>query len=94
MRADDLVAIILPLAAFSIPIIAIMAKHQQRMATLIHGAGGGADARLSQRMDEVESQVASSRAEIQEIKQLLIQQTLAIDSMKGLPLGGPPDAPG
>ncbi len=70
--------VIVPLIIFMIPIIAILTKHQQKMAELIHGG---------QRENQ---QIAQIMHELYELKQLVHQQTMQIDDIKSLGMGSSP----
>jgi hypothetical protein len=70
--------VIVPLVIFMIPIIAILTRHQQKMAELIHGG---------QRENQ---QITQIMHELYELKQLVHQQTMQIDDIKALSAGTPP----
>ena len=44
-------ALLIPIIALSIPVVAIWTKHRERMAGLGHGTGSGTDASLRQTVD-------------------------------------------
>lgn len=63
--------------ALMIPIVAILVKHQQKMAEILHRATPNAE-------------VEAMRREIADLRALVHQQTIQIDSLKGLgPVGTP-----
>jgi len=64
-------ALMIPLVAMFIPIVAILVKHQQRMTEIVHGSGGV----------ENRAEVAQLRQEVYELKQMLHQQMIAMDSL-------------
>ncbi len=61
--------ILIPLTALMIPIIAMMVKHQQQMAELVHGKGGTAE-------------IEGLKAELAELKNLVLRQTMALEAQK------------
>ncbi|CAN1515775.1 hypothetical protein MCEMSE15_00928 [Fimbriimonadaceae bacterium] len=66
------VAIMIPILALLIPVVAILTKHQQRMAELIHG--GEQNRQSSQEM-------LALRHEIAELRSLVHQQSIAVDNL-------------
>jgi hypothetical protein len=66
------VAIMIPILALMIPVVAILTKHQQRMAELIHG--GEQNRQSSQEM-------LALRHEIAELRNLVHQQSIAVDNL-------------
>ena len=77
-------AYLIPLVIFMIPIIAILTSHQQKMAKIIHErASIIPDQRQAQELNQL-------RAEIQELKSLVHQQAIAMDSMLGMRKTEPP----
>ncbi len=74
--------LLIPILALMIPIVAILTAHQRRMAEIIHqnhDSGFGAE-------------VQRLTAEVQALKELVLQQTLALDSAASRTL--PPAPPG
>ena len=67
----ELTPLIIPILLFLTPIVAILTAHQRKMAELMHMR------QAPQRDFEMES----LRSEIRELKQLLHEQTLAIDNL-------------
>lgn len=63
-------ALFIPILALMIPIIVVLLKHQQRMAEILHTSNNQV------RNPEIEM----LRFEVQELKQLVNQQTLAMDT--------------
>ncbi|MEQ1821006.1 MAG: hypothetical protein ABL949_00680 [Fimbriimonadaceae bacterium] len=74
----EIIAVMIPIVALFIPIVVVLTKHQQRMAELIHGG------------QKDNQQFAILHYEIQELKQLVHQQTLQIDNLRSLGPGTPP----
>jgi len=66
------IAILIPVIALMIPIVAILVSHQQKMAQIIHG---------SNRQQLPNPEVDALKREVQELKQLIHQQTIALDSV-------------
>jgi hypothetical protein len=66
------VAIMIPILALLIPVVAILTKHQQRMAELIHG--GDQNRQSSQ-------EILALRHEIAELRSLVHQQSIAVDNL-------------
>lgn len=69
---NDVLPYLIPIILFMIPIIAILTSHQRKMAELIHGnrANGNTN-----------GEIEALRREVQELKQIVHQQTLAIDNI-------------
>jgi len=65
--------LMIPILALMIPIIAILVSHQQKMAQIIHSSRQGVDAH----------ETAALRAELRELKEMVHQQMLALDSYAG-----------
>lgn len=59
------------LAVFSIPIVAILTAHQRKMAQLIHGTQGPRE------------EVEALRREVTELRNLVYQQAIKLDSLSG-----------
>lgn len=68
---NDVLPYLIPLAVMLIPIIAILTTHQRRMAELIHG----------NQANNTSSEIEALRREVQDLKQIVHQQTLAIDNI-------------
>jgi len=65
-------ALLIPICALMIPIVAILTTHQRRMAELIHGS----------RQNAISStELEMLRREVQELKQIVHQQTIAMDGI-------------
>ena len=75
------IAVFVPIVGMMIPIVYILAKHQQKMAEIVH----------SNRMPSPE--VESLRREVAEMKALLHQQVIALDSRGNPSSLTPPAAP-
>ena len=61
----------IPIIIFLIPIIAILTHHQRKMAELMHGS----------RVNGTGAEIDALRREVQELKEIVHQQTLAIDNI-------------
>lgn len=70
----DLIPIVAIVATFSIPVVAILTYHQRKMTELIHGRVN------QQQAAQLESQRIES--EMRELRQLVHQQTIAIDDVR------------
>jgi hypothetical protein len=79
---EVIAAVMVPLVFLMIPIVAILARHQQKMAEIIHRGSGGED-------------MAALRREIGELKTLMHSQAIALDNLAGTQkaLSAPPPAP-
>lgn len=88
----DALPLFIPIIIFMIPIVAILTRHQQRMAEILHQSN--AHHALGQG-----SEIANLRSEVNELKQLLSQQAILIDDLShsrpgpSLPPPGPPSPP-
>lgn len=71
---EDVIFAFIPIVVFMVPIIAILTHHQRKMAELIH--------RAPQPLPSPE--VDSLRREVLELKELIHQQTIALDNTKRL----------
>lgn len=69
---DEVLPYLIPIIIFLIPIIAILTNHQRKMAELIHGSKGNPNSA---------GEIEALRREVQELKQVVHQQTLAIDNI-------------
>lgn len=67
--------VLIPMMVFAIPIIAILTGHQRRMAELMHSRHAA-----NQNLQSPEVQVL--RAEILELKDLVRQQAIALDTLQ------------
>jgi hypothetical protein len=83
---EDVFFAMIPIAALMIPIVAILTYHQRKMAEIIHG---------SQAQSLPNPEVEYLRREVLELKQIVHQQTIAIDNFKQLPprSSSPPQSP-
>ncbi len=72
MDVVEVLALGIPILALLIPIVAIMTQHQRRMAEIIHRNQGASP--------EVNTELASLRLEVQQLKELLHQQMIALDT--------------
>ena len=79
---EDAFPFLIPIVLFMIPIVAILTHHQRKMAELLHG---------SRQNTLPNAEIEALRREVQEVKQIVHQQTIAIDSLRQLPQGGVQD---
>lgn len=70
---EDFIPILAILMVFGIPIIAILTSHQQKMARLF--AENHQNANLSN------PETQALRAEVRELKELVLQQSIALDNL-------------
>lgn len=86
MDLVELFAISIPIFALMIPIVAILTYHQRKMAELIHRRAPD---------DGTLREVAALRAEVQELKQLVQAQVIAMDGLSTRPVlpASPPPPP-
>ena len=75
--ADDFGPIIASIGVFMIPIIAILTAHQRKMAMIIHG--NRQNILNEQNVNHAQNEALS--AEVRDLKQLVYQQSIAIDSL-------------
>lgn len=68
---EDWIWVLIPLTALMIPIVVALTKHQQKMAEILHRNSGDHEA-----IDRLSREVA-------ELKSLVHQQTINIDSLAG-----------
>jgi hypothetical protein len=73
---EEVMVFLIPITALMIPIVAILTYHQRKMAEIVH-QGRGADV--------PNQEIQMLRREVQEIKEIVHQQTIAIDSIRSLP---------
>ena len=69
-----------------IPIVAILASHQRKMAELYRQGAPG-----QQPDAQTQYRIAQLEGEVSRLRELVHEQTIALDSMRSLP--GPPDVP-
>ncbi len=74
--------IFIPFFIVMIPIVRMLTKHQQRMAEIIHGSN----------QQDVGGEMAQLRKEVYDLKQLVHQQTIALDTLTNRTLQ-PPEQP-
>jgi hypothetical protein len=79
---EDVMPFLIPIVLFMIPIVWILTYHQRKMAELMHGSGSNA---------LPNPEINELRREVQELKQVVHQQTIAIDNLKALPSGAMKD---
>jgi len=68
-------AILIPILIFSTPIVAILTSHQRKMAELYH----------NRQQLQSNPEIAALRQEVMELKQLIHQQAIAMDSFTSHP---------
>lgn len=76
MDPKVIASILMPLGMFGIPIVAILAAHQRKMAALIHQQGG-----LSQ---QHVVELYELRREVENLKEIVHTQALALDDQATL----------
>ena len=66
MQVEGVMALMIPILGLSIPIVAILTKHQRDMAQLLHGGGGvqQALADLQQQVNDLRMQLAATQAQL------------------------------
>jgi len=82
----ELIPIVAILMTFSIPLVAILVNHQRKMAELIH------QNHIASMQPNAETE--AMRRELSEMKQLIHQQTIAMDDLRsqlGTRQATPPD---
>jgi hypothetical protein len=67
---ESILPFMIPIIVFMIPIIAILTSHQQKMAQIIH----------DQQKRQADPEIAALRQEVRELKELVHQQLIAMDS--------------
>ena len=67
----ETIAVMIPIIGLLIPIVAILTKHQQRMAEIVHNGAS--------KMPQ-SSELSALRQEVSELRQLIHQQTIALDN--------------
>ncbi|MBI1756503.1 MAG: hypothetical protein HYR64_05290 [Fimbriimonas ginsengisoli] len=77
IESDMIAAVTVPIVFATIPIVAMLLRHQRRMAELIHGAPTGRQAEL---IEQLRQDIAGQRKEIADLRELMHQQTIALDS--------------
>ena len=88
MDPEAIAAVIVPLGMFSIPIVAILASHQRKMAALIRGNAGFEHAHLAE--------LQSLRREVESLKEIVHSQALAMDDqviLRKMQTEAPPPMP-
>lgn len=78
----ETLALFIPILALTIPIVAILVSHQQKMAQIIHNGQG--------RSDQVTSEIQALRDEVRSLREIVHQQTIALDSAVNLRSTPPP----
>jgi hypothetical protein len=83
MRLVEILPLLIPFVIFLIPIIAILTRHQQKMAEIMRDQHGQASA----------AEIYALRREVSELKEIVHQQTLALDSVMPSGVKSVEDAP-
>jgi hypothetical protein len=84
MPGPDTLAIFIPIVALMIPIVAILTKHQRAMAEMIYSKS---------LQPQFNPEVQALRQEVQDLKQLVHQQAIALDDVSSrLASGSRPDS--
>lgn len=73
MLTPQSLVFLVPILALMIPIVAILAAHQRKMAEIVHQSARG---------HESSQEIAALRQEIQELKALVHQQAIVLDDAK------------
>lgn len=68
MFSADTLALLIPITALMIPIVAILTKHQQQMAEMYHRGAN---------VPQTTAEIAALRSEVRELKELVHSQILA-----------------
>jgi hypothetical protein len=74
MISEGVLALLIPIAALCIPIVAILTSHQQKMANLFAQQAQGKSQLSSDELNAL-------RREVMELKSLVHQQAIAIDNL-------------
>jgi hypothetical protein len=76
---SDTLGLAIPILIFLIPIIAILVRHQQKMAEIFHGG-------LNQ---QAQAEMQALRAEMMQMREMMHHQARVIEDLKGLPATQP-----
>ena len=71
---ENILGIMIPIIALTIPIVAILVSHQQKMAQMIHGSPEGNN-QLGQQLHDLQQELRS-------LRELTTQNTLALDDVR------------
>lgn len=71
---EDFIPVVAIVATFSIPVVAILTYHQRKMTELIHGKAN--------QQHTVQAETQRIEHEMRELRQLVHQQTIAIDDVR------------
>jgi hypothetical protein len=78
----DILALFIPIIALTIPIVAILSGHQRRMAEIIHQGQVGTH----------QAEIAALQRQVEELRQLVGQQTFVLEDMRTRMASLPPSA--
>ena len=73
LHGDDIVGMFALLMTLGIPIVAILASHQRKMAKMLH--------EQAQQRGALSPETQALREEVRELKALVHQQTIALDGL-------------
>lgn len=73
--AEVIASILVPLVIFTIPIVAILTKHQQKMAELMRQD-------VQTNVNPNVNDIAALRYDVQELRQMVSSLTITVDSLK------------
>lgn len=82
----DIIWVLVPVTALCIPIVAILTRHQQKMAELLRSG----HAQLPQ---QTQGEIAHLQREVAQLKQIVSQQSILIDDLTDLKKGLNPTNP-
>ncbi len=79
---EDMMALVIPIIIFMIPIVAILTAHQRKMTEILHTRKGNDQ--------QAGTDIAALQHEMRELKQLMYQQAIAIDNLTHVRTSVPP----
>jgi len=83
MFGPDILALAIPIIALTIPIVAILTGHQRKMAEILHNSQVGIG----------QADAAALQRQIDELRQLVGQQTFALEDLRTRMAALPPSIP-
>ena len=75
MNPEVIASILVPLTVLLIPVIAILTRHQQKMAELIHG-------NPQNRLPMVQNDDSQLSEDVRQLRELMHQQAIALDNLR------------